>query len=90
MTKSVHACPACGNPLSVKTCAPNKREFVILYCGHGPCKSKAANDGAIAGTEARAFEELKRAINAEPSPDGMEFTRIEMLNGKPVRCYREK
>ncbi len=61
MTKSVHLCPACGKPLSVKRPA----EFVILYCGHGPCPSKAANQGEIARTEDDAFEKLKREIEAE-------------------------
>jgi hypothetical protein len=25
-----------------------------------------------------------------PEPAGMIYTRTEMMNGKPVRCYREK
>lgn len=61
MTRSVHKCPVCGEPLSVKKPA----DFVILYCGNGPCSSKAANQGAISGTEADAFEALKRFINDE-------------------------
>ena len=63
MVKSVHPCPVCGQPLSVKRPA----EFVILWCGYGPCPSKAANEGAIAGTELQAFEQLKRLVNAEDS-----------------------
>lgn len=59
--KSLHKCPVCGQPLSVKKPA----DFVILYCGNGPCPSKVANDGAIAGTEERAFDELKRQVEAE-------------------------
>jgi len=63
MTKSTFTCPVCHQPLNMKQPA----EFVILYCGHGPCPSKKMNEGAIAGTEAQAFEALKRLIDAEDS-----------------------
>jgi len=62
VTKSTtFSCPVCHQPLSLKKPA----EFVIIFCSHGPCPSKAANDGAIGGTELAAFEALKRLIDAE-------------------------
>ena len=61
MTKSSYLCPACGQPLSMKL----PMNFVILYCGHAKCDSTVSKQGVIAGTEERAFEQLKRAVVAE-------------------------
>ncbi len=60
--KSSYTCPVCGKFLSLQGTAAG---YIILYCGNGPCPSKAANNGAIGGTELRAFETLARLIDQE-------------------------
>jgi len=65
MTKSAHNCPVCGQPLRIKENGNRDLYGLILYCGNGPCPSKAANRGAIAGSEDGAYEELQRLVNAE-------------------------
>ena len=60
--KSKYACPVCGAALSVQGTAAGA---VIVFCGHGPCQSKASNNGAIGRTERQAFEKLARLVDQE-------------------------
>lgn len=60
--KSRYVCPSCKKPLIVE----RGGEFMFgIHCGHGPCRSTKANDGAEADTEKRAFEILRKNIEAE-------------------------
>lgn len=63
--KSIYRCPSCNNLL----CVDFHNGLFVLWCGHGPCPSYAANDGAEGATEAGAFGLLERKIDNEPEPE---------------------
>ena len=65
--KSDYTCPVCRQPLFKLPAAAGR---VLVWCGYGPCKSQAANDGASGLTEQEAFEQLQTYINDDgPKPE---------------------
>lgn len=63
METSRFKCPSCQTPLT----RYNDGDKVVLYCGHGSCKSDAMNTGASAATEELAMAELEKIAEKEPS-----------------------
>ena len=61
LPKSTYRCPVCKQPL----CIESTGDGVILWCGHGPCTSQRANDGADGLTERLAYEALCKAVDVE-------------------------
>ena len=59
------SCPCCKQPLRI---APlnGGREWSV-YCGYGPCKSKASNAGADGSTQREALEKLVALVKEDPS-----------------------
>jgi ssDNA-binding Zn-finger/Zn-ribbon topoisomerase 1 len=60
--RSTLTCPVCNEPLLK---VPGAAKRVIMWCGFGPCRSRAANDGASGLSEEEAHEHLKRYIEEE-------------------------
>lgn len=57
-------CPACNQPLHVGF-EISHNEFVA-WCGHGPCKSEKANNGAYGKTEEQAQQNLIKQLESKP------------------------
>lgn len=68
MRTSRFACPACGRTLRFMAMNPEVSR-VWVWCSYGTCHSKAANEGAIADSEDRAYAELVRVFEEEPGAD---------------------
>lgn len=52
-------------------------------------------DGQMIHSKRRVFREIANVIRGlvKPSPEppgGMELTRVDVLDNKPVACYRER
>lgn len=60
--KSDHTCPVCKQPLFKLPAAAGR---ILVWCGHDPCTSQAANDGNSGLTEQAAYDGLVRDIAAE-------------------------
>lgn len=60
-------CPCCRNPLSVGFNLAEQK--FIAWCGHGPCPSTRANDGAFGRTEEHAQLNLILALTENPEGD---------------------
>jgi len=60
MIQSKFKCPCCQRPLTVEI----QGLAWYLFCGHGPCKSSVANDGALGDTEKAAADRLEALMEA--------------------------
>lgn len=60
--KSQFKCPACNTLLAM---AANSGQRKLLWCEYGPCKSLAANRGAVGVNEQEAFNQLSDTIAEE-------------------------
>ena len=58
---SRYGCPECVEPLLMKI----EDGVVVVWCGYGPCRSKAANEGAKAENEEMAVRALAASVMVE-------------------------
>lgn len=62
MKSDRYTCPVCKQFLSV---SQNEDNYYFMFCGYGPCKSYAANDGSDGATHIEAYQKLCKAIEQE-------------------------
>lgn len=60
--KSRYKCPSCDKHLSIGL---GRSSIFVIWCPHGPCQSKAANDGQEGHSEKEAFAKLVAAVEQE-------------------------